>query len=134
MDCDECPSPQVQPLDSTKYCVEISDEYGRFEVEKCVLITIEKKYSLNLPQSFSPNEDGDHERIYVKGWGIEELLEWRIYNRWGQQVYESNDLEAGWVGTYKGEPQNMDTYAYFVRALNFDGEEMILEGFISLIR
>jgi len=134
MDCEDCPSPEVQPLDSTEYCVVISDENGCFEVERCILIAIDKKYSLNVPQSFSPNGDGSNERIFVKGWGLDKLLEWRIYNRWGQQVYESADLDEGWDGSYRGEPQNMDTYAYVVRALNFDGEEMVLEGFITLIR
>lgn len=134
MDCPECPSPEVQPLDSTTYCVIISDENKCFEVEKCVTILIEKKYSLSLPESFSPNGDGVNDRIYVRGWGLKELQEWKIFNRWGELVYESADLEEGWDGTHKGQPQNMDTYAYLVKALSFEDEELILEGFITLIR
>jgi gliding motility-associated-like protein len=69
----------------------------------------------------------------VRGFGISKLT-FRIYNRWGQKVFESNDVNIGWDGTYKGNPQPMDVYAYTVEAEYFDGTKVAKKGDITLIR
>lgn len=80
---------------------------------------------------------GDH----AAGWGIEELLLYEIYNRWGEKVYENpGDLNQGWDGYYKGELQNMDTYSYVVVARGYakdengDKKEISLKGHFELFK
>ena len=65
---------------------------------------------------------------------VKELLEYQIYNRWGELIFETNDIEQGWDGKYKGEYQNNDIYVYKVRVLTWRDEEKALEGYIQLIR
>ncbi len=134
LSCIDCENPRAIAFNTTTYCLEIQDLLRCFTVDSCILIDVEKKYSLDVPTTFTPNGDGINDVIYVKGWGLKELLEWKIYNRWGQLIYESSDLEAGWDGTYKGEPQNIESYAFTVRALAYNGEEITKKGFISLVR
>jgi gliding motility-associated-like protein len=58
-----------------------------------------------------------------------------IYNRWGEQIFESNDLNLGWDGTYKGELCQEGHYVYKVRALSIDGVTAFnLEGVLFLLR
>lgn len=68
-----------------------------------------------LPDAFSPNNDtkNDIYRIIEYGGGVI-LGEFRIYNRWGQEIFSTRELTKGWDGTYKGVQQNMDTYNYVV--------------------
>ncbi|MDC1202482.1 gliding motility-associated C-terminal domain-containing protein, partial [Salibacteraceae bacterium] len=105
-----------------------------FEKEFTFRIRVEEKYSLDVPDAFSPNGDGVNDVIYARGWGVKELLEFTIYNRWGQEVFSTNSLHEGWDGNYRGKAQGMDTYAYIVKVERFSGDESTIEGFIELIR
>ncbi|MDE3252847.1 MAG: gliding motility-associated C-terminal domain-containing protein, partial [Bacteroidota bacterium] len=66
---------------------------------------------LDVANAFSPNGDGQNDRIYVKGFGISQMT-WTIYNRWGTVVYKSSNPNEGWDGTYNGRPQPQDVYHY----------------------
>lgn len=70
---------------------------------------------LFLPDAFTPNRDGvnDMYRITERGGGVI-LGEFRIYNRWGQEVFSTRELDGAWDGSYKGEMQSSETYHYVV--------------------
>jgi gliding motility-associated-like protein len=88
---------------------------------------------LDVVNAFSPNSDGVNDRAVVIGYGIEKMT-FRIYNRWGQLVYESNDPDQGWNGKYKGKDQPMDAYGYTLEATMFDGTRVQKSGSITLVR
>jgi gliding motility-associated-like protein len=88
---------------------------------------------LDVVNAFTPNSDGVNDRAVVIGYGIEKMT-FRIYNRWGQLVYESNDPDQGWNGKYKGKDQPMDAYGYTLEAFMFDGARIQKSGSITLIR
>ena len=97
-------------------------------------IDVIDEYSLDVPKAFTPNGDGNNDVVYVKGWGIEELLTFKIFNRWGELVFESHDVNDGWDGTYKGKPQNPDTYVFLVTGRYYSGDVKSLKGYITLLR
>ena len=66
---------------------------------------------LDVPNAFTPGKPGADAIIKVVGFGIGKM-DWRIYNRWGQLIFESTNPSQGWDGTYKGELQPMDVYTY----------------------
>jgi gliding motility-associated-like protein len=100
----------------------------------CKPLKIIFKGLVDVANAFSPNGDGQNDIIYVKGYGIEEL-EFRIYNRWGELVFESNNINVGWDGTYKGIAQEMEVYVYTLKAKFKDGNESGLrKGNITLLR
>jgi gliding motility-associated-like protein len=88
---------------------------------------------LDVPNAFTPGRFGQNSIIMVKGFGIA-AMDWKIYNRWGQVVFESNNPFNGWDGTYKGAIQPMDVYAYTLDATFFDGTKTRRTGDITLIR
>ena len=88
---------------------------------------------IDVPNAFTPNNDGVNDIIKVEGLGITQLS-FRIYNRWGELVYEGFDQEEGWNGIYKGVLQEMEVYTYVVSAVLLDGSTPVLKGNISLIR
>jgi gliding motility-associated-like protein len=88
---------------------------------------------LDVPNAFTPGRFGQNSIIKVQGFGIASMT-FRIYNRWGQVVFESNNPNFGWDGTFKGVPQPMDVYAYTLEAIFFDGTRTSKKGDITLIR
>ena len=69
----------------------------------------------------------------MEGLGIVEL-EFLIFNRWGEKVFQSDNQKVGWDGIYKGVPQEMEVYAYTVSAKFIDGTRKKLKGNITLLR
>jgi gliding motility-associated-like protein len=88
---------------------------------------------IGVPNAFSPNGDGLNDMIFVEGEGIVNL-NFKIYNRWGEVVFETTDQNIGWDGVYKGVLQEMEVYTYLVDATFIDGENVKLKGNITLLR
>jgi len=87
----------------------------------------------DVPSAFSPNKDGMNDVLLVRGFGIAKL-NLKIFNRWGQLVFESNDPSVGWDGRFKGNLQPMDAYAYSIYIEFSDGTKANKTGSITLLR
>ena len=97
--------------------------------------------SIIAPSAFTPNNDGANDFFTV--FGVEIVrYEIHIFNRWGEEVYFSDDLSEvsngettkGWDGNYKGEPQDMGSYVFYIVATALDGEKIQQKGSLTLIR
>lgn len=88
---------------------------------------------VDVPSGFSPNGDGINDIVYVKGYGIESMT-FRIFNRWGQKIFESNNKNVGWDGRYKSVIQEMDVYGYTLSVNFFDGTKAFKKGNITLLK
>ncbi|MCD6064872.1 MAG: hypothetical protein K0R82_2783, partial [Flavipsychrobacter sp.] len=81
---------------------------------------------VDIPTGFSPNGDGNNDVLYVRGGAIEKVT-LRVYNRWGQLVFEAvdkqaNDPKYGWDGSFKGKQQEMEVYGYVMSGMFITGE------------
>nr|MCU0404391.1 gliding motility-associated C-terminal domain-containing protein [Chitinophagaceae bacterium] len=90
--------------------------------------------SIFIPNAFTPNNDGLNDVIRPILAGIQRLDFFRIYNRYGQLVFQTSQSEAGWDGTLKGLPQNSGNYVYQVQAIDIAGEVLRQSGSFILIR
>lgn len=86
-----------------------------------------------IPNAFSPDESGFNDVLYVRGPYVYEMI-FRIYNRWGEMVFESTDQSIGWDGTYKGRPCDPDVYDYYLDVYCVDGQKSIIKGNVTLVR
>jgi gliding motility-associated-like protein len=98
-----------------------------------VRITMGCEGSLYVPNIFSPNGDGNNDVLYVRGQNLKELS-FAVYNRWGQLVFESKDINLGWDGTHKQSKCESGVYFYYVEAMDEDGNTLRKKGNVSLIR
>ena len=87
-----------------------------------------------MPNAFTPNGDGvdDEFKVFPRGGII--LLDLKIFDRWGEKVYETQDLNAGWDGTFKGQIQSPGIYVYTLNVTFDDNKSISKQGSISLIR
>ncbi|PCH68625.1 MAG: hypothetical protein COC01_03400 [Bacteroidetes bacterium] len=93
-----------------------------------------RKPQIIIPSAFTPNGDNNNDVIYLIPLNITKLEVLKIYNRWGQVVFETNDLTAGWDGTFNGEPQEVGTYVYYYTAVTPAGSKFTGKGNIALLR
>jgi gliding motility-associated-like protein len=100
-----------------------------------LLVVIETKDILppKLPNAFSPNGDGSNDLFFVRG-GPFATIDLKIYNGWGELVFETNDPEFGWDGTHNGQPEINGVYVYSVKATTTDGKEHDRSGKVTLVR
>lgn len=98
-------------------------------------VTVVPFTQLLLPTGFSPNGDGINDVFkLVRHLNIRELKWFRIFNRWGEMVFETNNVNIGWDGTFKGEKQSLGTYAWTIRAITKDGNELNESGNVTIVR
>lgn len=130
----------VSPLVTTTYCV-FSDN-GNCTDSACVTIYVESadcgssEDQLFVPDAFSPNGDtrNDVLGLYYPDPSCIKELEFIVYDRWGEKVFEATTLTATWDGSYKGEPMNTAVFVYYMKVTFMTKEEIVRKGNISLIR
>lgn len=87
----------------------------------------------DIPSAFSPNGDGMNDILYVRGQHVKDML-LRIYNRWGQLVFESTDIKRGWDGKYKGSEAPVEAYGYVLSVVFENNEAFKKQGNITILR
>ena len=123
---------QYNKTDTFQVCLVVTNESGCTDTV-CHPVAAVIDPLLDVPNAFTPGRFGQNAIIKVVGFGITHMT-WRIYNRWGQKVFESNDPYYGWDGTNHGLLQPMDVYAYTLEAEFSDGTHATKKGDITLLR
>jgi gliding motility-associated-like protein len=134
IDCSNCSEVIVKPLEPTTYEVSVTDTASCFSLTYDVFVDIIKKYTVDVPKAFTPNNDGVNDLLFVKGWGIDELILFRITNRYGEIVFETSDKNEAWDGTYKGMKQDVETYKYYVSVKTYEDEIITKSGTVKLLK
>jgi gliding motility-associated-like protein len=88
---------------------------------------------VDVPNAFTPQSGDINSVVMVRGFGIAKM-QFVIWNRWGQKVFESNNKNQGWNGRVNGALQPMDVYVYTLSVEFFDGVKTTKKGDITLIR
>jgi gliding motility-associated-like protein len=139
LDCPDCPQPTASPKFNTKYTVAFVDSNGCRNTGDIQIIVICKDANVFVPNTFSPNGDGSNDVFYVRGRGLDRVKSIRIFNRWGEVVFEQqqvpvNDPNYGRNGKYKGNKPVPDVYVYQVEVFCDNSQIIRFEGNIALIQ
>jgi gliding motility-associated-like protein len=113
-------------------CLVATNEYGCSDTV-CHPVAADILPLLDVPNAFTPGRFGRNAVISVQGFGIARMS-WKIYNRFGQKVYETNDRRGGWDGKFNGQLQPMDVYAYTLDVVYTDGKKTRKTGDITLLK
>ena len=128
-------NPQATIEQTTTYTLTVSD--GLCSGSDTVLIKVFDSICgapfVYIPNAFSPNKDGQNDKLYVRGPFIESFV-FRVYDRWGELVWETTTLTEGWDGTFRGKLLDPDVYDYYLQATCVGGLENLIKGNVTLIR
>jgi gliding motility-associated-like protein len=139
LSCTDCPTPFANPQYTTKYTVQIEDRFGCTNSGDITIVVVCGKENVFIPNTFSPNGDGRNEIFYPKGNGLYRIKSMRVFNRWGEIVFEkaeftANDPSQGWNGTYKGKIASPDVYIYTMEILCENNTIIPVKGNVTLLR
>ena len=135
--CKDCGTQDVlitEEVDEVNYTVYYKDTLGCFTNEMFLKICIVPTYAFDVPTAFTPDGDGVNDIIYLRGHGIKRVIEFKIFNRWGELVFESTSMDHGWDGIYKERDQNMEMYIYKATVEFYNGKTESKGGSITIIR
>lgn len=129
-------NPVATPTETTTYTLTITNDEGCFAVRQITIFVISpdcQEPNIFIPNAFTPNGDGNNDVLYVRS-NIIETMEFAVFNRWGQKVFETTDQSIGWDGTYKGKELPNDVFGYYLKAKCFNGEEFFKKGNVTIMR
>ncbi len=144
-DCEGCPdeeldceSPWAQPEYTLFYDIEVEDELGCFATDQ-IRVSVEKDRSIYVPTGFTPNNDGVNDLLLVHGESGTTVTLFRVYDRWGELVFETGDFETndptvGWDGNFKGKTMNPGVYVWYVEVEYIDGKKASFKGHSTLLK
>ncbi len=133
------PSITVKPIQSLEYTVRVKNEGGCMAEDKVSVYVLCNNANIFVPNTFSPNGDGSNDIFYPRGNGVFKILNLKIFNRWGEVVFEKanfnpNDASAGWDGTFKGKQLSPDVFVYMLQVVCDNNSTLVFKGNIALIR
>jgi len=129
--------PFITPLQSTQYILSI--DHGSCAVNDTLFLNVITEEELDcdqllLPKAFTPNGDNLNDTYGISNDFIVEDLEYlRIFDRWGALVFETNNTDVQWDGSYKGKPMNPAMFVYKAKYI-CQGQEKLSVGSFSILR
>ena len=120
-------------VDSGTFWVVVTDSNG-CKTSDTINVAQKCNNKLVVPSAFTPNGDGKND--VFKPLSIDAPVKYamHIYNRWGELVFESNNIATGWDGNFKGKPQPSGTFIYYIQYTFTGQKEKGLEGAVELLR
>jgi gliding motility-associated-like protein len=126
-------NPIATPAQKTIYTVYGIDSAG---CRDTAYITIDVDYNDHefIPSGFTPNGDGRNDMFGLVGLKYQKLIEFMVFNRWGQMVFSANSDRQSWDGTFNGQPLDAGVYFYTITVNRANGEKVSYKGDVTLIR
>ncbi len=125
-------SPVAVLRENQSYTVDVTSELG-CKGSGEVNLSITRQESIVVPTAFSPNGDGRNEVLVPVVNDIESIRYFRVYNRWGQVVFFTNQLNTGWDGTFNGSTANSGNYVWEIEGISAKGKVISKKGAVMLL-
>lgn len=134
-ECSGCSTVTFKPTEEYNYyCCQAINEFGC--IATChYTVMIEGIYgNVFVPNVFTPNADGNNDEFRLLGSNIR-FHNMQVFNRWGEKIFDTDNQNNGWDGTYKGEPQPAGVYIYVVKySPLYNAENRNINGSVTLLR
>ena len=139
LSCTNCAVPVANPVRTTTYKVNVTDSNGCASSQEVTVTVACNENNYFVPNLFTPNGDGNNDVFYPRGTSIYLIQSLRIFNRWGEMIFEKRNFSAnspasGWDGTVKGKPAPSDAYVYIMEFICGNGIIIPYKGNVTLIR
>ncbi|MFN8286003.1 MAG: gliding motility-associated C-terminal domain-containing protein [Chitinophagales bacterium] len=133
LSCIDCPNPVLNPYNRVTDFVLTITYNDHCTATATVRVLVENGLPVYIPNAFTPNGDGNNDIFLIYGEGIK-TVDLKVFNRWGELVFDSNNQFNGWDGSYKGVMQNNAVYSYVANITYLDGKKVQRIGSITLVR
>jgi gliding motility-associated-like protein len=133
LSCTDCQNPIASPSQTTTYIVNVVTPDGCTGTDSVTIFVNDPCVNVALPTIFSPNGDGNNDTFCALG-DCFQTMHLRIFNRWGELMFESTNPDNCWDGTHRDKPVNSGVYVYTFVYVDLDGNQQVLSGNVTLLR
>jgi gliding motility-associated-like protein len=139
LSCNSCPTPILSASSDKCYAVEATNIFGCTGRDTMCVKTYCNGEQLFIPNAFTPDGDGVNDIFYLKSKGISQVKTMRIFNRWGNKIFEkvngyTNTPTDGWDGKYQGKKLPPDVYVYIIEAVCTNGKIYSYKGDVTILQ
>ncbi len=127
-------TPVATPDSTITYVLTASNAQGCFGTDTITIFVYRVKPGLYVPNAFSPNGDGVNDIFRPIAIGMKQINFFRVFNRWGQLIFETTVPNAGWDGRFKGHPQDAAIYVWMVEGVDYEDNKVAQKGTVMLVR
>ncbi len=127
-------NPVSTPLDDIEYVVRVTNSIGCTDTDTILVKFYKVLPGFFVPAAFSPNGDGLNDILKPLALGLKSVEAFRIYNRWGQLLFSTAQIGAGWNGKFQGSPQETGTYVWYAEGTDYANKKLQKKGTVVLIR
>ncbi|QQS30856.1 MAG: S8 family serine peptidase [Sphingobacteriales bacterium] len=126
-------TPSITVSDGGEYAVSVTNSNGCTGMD-AVTVQVLNRNELLIPSAFSPNGDGMNDLFRVVNSNPVESFNLIVYNRWGNQLYETDNILSGWNGAFKNTDSELGVYVYFIEVTFVGDVTKTYHGNVTLIR
>jgi gliding motility-associated-like protein len=139
LSCSTCVETLALPKENITYSVIASNDGNCKAKDEITIQLLCNNSNIYIPNTFSPNDDGMNDSFYPRGTGIFSIKSFKIFNRWGQALFEKDNIAPnnalqGWDGSFQGKKMMPDVYVYVLQVVCDNNVVFPIKGNISLIR
>lgn len=117
------------------YFIEMTAPSGCINVDTLKVLVFDSSIvNIFVPKSFTPNGDGVNDNLYLYTAGLKSILYFKIFDKFGKQLFETRSTANGWNGIAFGKQQPMDAYLWIAEGIDLKGEKFQQSGSVMLIR
>jgi len=135
--CTGCTKITVSPQSTATYTLEAYSDAGCSSLDQFVLRVDDACiYSnLEIPNIISPNGDGANDEFLIQYEGVSDVSLLRIYNRWGELIFETNDITGDlWDGTFRGQALSPGVYVYYLEGTCLNNKPFTVTGNVTVLK
>lgn len=140
LDCQDCRTPGLLPIEDQQFLVEVINEFGCSAVDS-VQVRVSKEYPVFVPNIFSPNDDGvnDYFTLFARSSAVTDIQKLAVFDRWGNQLFERTNFPPnseidGWNGFVNGKVVGNGVYVYVADIAFIDGVVRQFTGSVTLVK
>ncbi|MEN9697798.1 MAG: hypothetical protein RLZ56_1219 [Bacteroidota bacterium] len=128
-------NPNFRGLHNIQYTLTRTNPSTQCKIMDTYILDVSNEVAVAVPKAFTPNRDGLNDVLKLEyGAGLKQFNYFKIFNRWGKLIFETNTINIGWDGTYLGREQEMDAYSYLLDYITFKNEHVAKTGSVILLR
>jgi gliding motility-associated-like protein len=139
LSCATCPEPVASPKETITYSVVATNDGTCLSRDQVTITVICNNGNIFVPNTFSPNGDGNNDYFFPRGTGVSAIKNMKVFNRWGQVVFEKNKMPVnnaneGWNGKFNGVAMPTDVYVYILEVVCDNSSIIPIKGNVTLLR
>ena len=136
LSCESCPTPIASPSETTTYCVQAFSDFGCAGSACLKVEVVDECQSFFIPNAFAPELGGHEMNDCLRVFGEECFSEMRlrVFDRWGEMVFEADSFDDCWDGFYQDKKVDAGVFVYYFEGMLVNGEEFSRKGNVTVIR